>query len=353
MTDHHPTDPGNLAKHYESHLSPYYELYVGYGDGKLSGSARKGSLFPGPPLNFSYKYIVSTFLMQFFRFLSLGIWSQYRVSVARVLDRVFDVASLPEILTMANETANGAETSAQQQQIGPSSELHFIFSLEGRWRSFQELMKTSALGSLLFCGMVALLTALNLYYHHASSFSVARVLLSWCFISAFNGVCSGVAFLYKFSHMEESFLAIEWTLAVKPTSFKTGLWWKVDLLTLPFLWWIWMMLFAFMGLIANAFESSFPPSQPAKSIHLAIAMGIFGGCNMLHAVWVIVTAGYERKAMRNAWQKRAERIRNGSDDLFACNSLAATQLHSDHAALKADVADVDQVGPEPGDGKYD
>ena len=112
------------------------------------------------------------------------------------------------------------------------------------------------------------------------------------------------------------------------------------------------MLFALMGLIANAFESPSPSPQPAKSIRLAIAMGIFGGCNMLHAIWVIVTASREKKAMRNAWQKRAERIRNGSDDLFACNS-PATQLHSDPTALKAEVADVDQVGPERGDGKYD
>jgi hypothetical protein len=108
MADHRPTDPGNLAKHYESRLSPYYELYIGYGDGKLS--TQKGSLFPGPPLNFSYKYIVSTFLMQFFRFLSIGSWSDYHVSVARVLDRVFDVSSLPEILAMANEIGHGAET---------------------------------------------------------------------------------------------------------------------------------------------------------------------------------------------------------------------------------------------------
>jgi hypothetical protein len=63
--------------------------------------------------------------------------------------------------------------------------------------------------------------------------------------------------------------------------------------------------------------------------------------------------GPEKKAMSNAWQKRAERIRNGSDDLFASNS-PATQLHVDPATLKADVADgVDQVGPERSDGKFD
>ena len=72
---------------------------------------------------------------------------------------------------------------------------------------------------------------------------------------------------------------------------------------------------------------------------------------MLHAIWAIATAGSEKKAMGNAWQKRAERIRNGSDDLFACNST--TQLHGDPAALKEDVVDVDQVGPERGDGKCD
>lgn len=202
------------------------------------------------------------------------------------------------------------------------------------------------------CGVVASLTALNLYYDHASSFSVARVLLSWCLISAFNGFCSGVAFWIKFSHMEESFLAIEWTLAIKPTSFKTGLWWEADLLALPSLWMIWTFFFALAGLIANAFESASSAPQPAKSIRLAIAMGVFGGCNMLHAIWVIATTGREKKAMSDAWQKRAERIRNGNDDLFACNS-PATQLQSDSSALKADVADVDQVGPERGDGKYE
>ena len=153
MADH-PTNSRNLAKYYESHLSPYYELYAGYGEGKLSKS--KGSLFPGPPLDFSYKYFVPTFLMQFFRFLSLGTCSEYRVAVARVLDRVFDVASLPEILTMANETGNGAETPFQEQHTVPSSESHFIFSLKERWQAFQKEMKTSALGSLLFCSMVAL-----------------------------------------------------------------------------------------------------------------------------------------------------------------------------------------------------
>ena len=81
-------------------------------------------------------------------------------------------------------------------------------------------------------------------------------------------------------------------------------------------------------------------------------MGVIGGCNMLHAIWAIATAGSEKKAMGNAWQKRAERIRNGSDDLFACNSLT-TQLHGDPVALEADVVDVDQVGPERGDGKCD
>jgi hypothetical protein len=73
---------------------------------------------------------------------------------------------------------------------------------------------------------------------------------------------------------------------------------------------------------------------------------------MLHAIWVIAMTGREKKATSYAWQKRAERIRNGSDDLFACNS-PATQLHVDPATLKVDVADVDQVGPERGDGKYD
>jgi len=153
MADHHPTDPGNLAKHYKPHLSPYYELYNGYGDGKLS--TRKDSLFPGPPLNFSYKYIVCTFLMQIFRFLSLGARSECRVSVARVLDRVFDVSSLPEILTMANETGKGAETLFQQQQTVPSSELHFIFSLKKRWWAFQKEMKSRTLGALLICGIIA------------------------------------------------------------------------------------------------------------------------------------------------------------------------------------------------------
>ena len=154
MADHHPTDPGNLAKHYESHLSPYYELYTDYeyGDGKLS--ARKDSPFPGPPLNFSHKYFVSTFLMQIFRFLSFGDWSDYRISVARVLDRVFDVASLPEILAMANETGDGAETPSQQQLTFLSS--HFIFSLKERWRAFQKAMEISAYGVVLICGIVAL-----------------------------------------------------------------------------------------------------------------------------------------------------------------------------------------------------
>jgi hypothetical protein len=147
------TDPGNLAKHYESRLSPYYELYNGYGEGKLS--TRKDSLFPGPPLNFSYKYIVSTFLMQFLRLFSFGGWSDYRVSVARVLDRVFDVSSLPEILAMANETGNEAETPAQQQQTAPPSELHFIFSLKKRWQAFQAQMKRDSLGVVLICGVVA------------------------------------------------------------------------------------------------------------------------------------------------------------------------------------------------------
>ena len=155
MADHHPTDPGNLAKHYESHLSPYYELYTDYEyeDGKLS--ARNDSPFPGPPLNFSHKYFVSTFLMQIFRFFSFGSWSDYRFSVARVLDRVFDVASLPEILTMANQTANGAETPAQQQQIGPLSELHFIFSLQGRWRAFREHMVIRASAMVFMCVLAA------------------------------------------------------------------------------------------------------------------------------------------------------------------------------------------------------
>lgn len=112
------------------------------------------------------------------------------------------------------------------------------------------------------------------------------------------------------------------------------------------------LFFALAGLIANAFESASSAPQPAKSIRLAIAMGVFGGCNMLHAIWVIATTGREKKAMSDAWQKRAERIRNGNDDLFACNS-PATQLQSDSSALKADVADVDQVGPERGDGKYE
>ena len=153
MADH-PTDPGNLAKHYESHLSPYYELYTDYeyGDGKLS--ARKDSPFPGPPLNFSHKYFVSTFLMQIFRFLSFGDWSDYRISVARVLDRVFDVASLPEILAMANETGDGAEAPSQQQLTFLSS--HFIFSLKERWRAFQKAMEISAYGVVLICGIVAL-----------------------------------------------------------------------------------------------------------------------------------------------------------------------------------------------------
>ena len=154
MAHHRPTDPGNLAKLYESHLSPYYKLYTGYGNGKLS--TYKDSLFPGPPLNFSYKYIVSTSLMQFFRFLSLGSWSAYRVSVARVLDGVFDVSSLPEILAMANETSSGAETPSQQQQTVPSSELHFIFSLKERWRAFREQMESLASGAVVVCGMVAL-----------------------------------------------------------------------------------------------------------------------------------------------------------------------------------------------------
>jgi hypothetical protein len=147
------TDPGNLAKHYESRLSPYYKLYNGYGEGKLS--TRKDSLFPGPPLNFSYKYIVSTFLMQFFRFLSIGSWSDYRVSVARVLDRVFDVSSLPEILAMANETVNEAKTPAQQQRTAPS-ELHFIFSLKKRWQAFQERMNSRASGAVCICGLAAM-----------------------------------------------------------------------------------------------------------------------------------------------------------------------------------------------------
>ena len=126
------------------------------------------------------------------------------------------------------------------------------------------------------------------------------------------------------------------------------------------------ILFAVMGLLANAFESSSPSPQPAKSIRLAIAMSIFGGCNMLHAIWVFATAGREKKAMSNAWQKRAERIRNGSDDLFVCSNpdelpdsegfcrleLKAADV-CEFRAVKADVADVNQVGQERGNAKHD
>ena len=121
-----------------------------------------------------------------------------------------------------------------------------------------------------------------------------------------------------------------------------------------------------MGLLANAFESSSPSPQPAKSTRLAIAMSIFGGCNMLHAIWVFATAGREKKAMSNAWQKRAERIRNGSDDLFVCSNpdelpdsegfcrleLKAADV-CEFRAVKADVADVNQVGQERGNAKHD
>lgn len=268
-----------------------------------------------------------------------------RSEVYKVLDRLLDEQTVPEIRAMAGLDQTSKDSHDRylyplretppliRHEQGFKKSSNFIFSLNNRWEDFIVGGEDICMCSCIFS---ALVTAFIGVYHVAlyidpwEPSAFPHFLVGWSTVFALNGVASSLAIWPTYRGMEKFLYAVEWPFKIQPKNpaFR-GLWWGVDLLDLPAFWVTWSWIFGVTGIIflplcewlLSVSRPDTPPPQSTDPTLLNVIFPIINrwllylcvAFNLAHVHCTLSTLNGDFRDMRNSWERRKDRMEAGED----------------------------------------
>ncbi|KIJ98107.1 hypothetical protein K443DRAFT_123797 [Laccaria amethystina LaAM-08-1] len=161
----------------------------------------------------------------------------------------------------------------------------FIHTLGRRWAAFCKCRTQECTWMIMWSALAINLTLLFLIFHDPRWLCLSWIFAAICFTAAFNCLILSIAQTIQFSSMKETFNAIEWVLAIRPSDLTPRVWWNIDILVLPY-------YFKICGDCHLEFHKDLP--------------------DQFYKLLKILMFLMRNMAMRKSWEGKAKKIISGS-----------------------------------------